>query len=272
MTQNTIYYWPTSYGQNFQVLTTDGSGQLSWQNVSGTGAVMVSGSPSATQVAFWDSQTSITGNPNFTWVTSTLTLTIGGTIVANVFTGPSGATTTIASASGQNILLDPATGKIILGTGDWIETSQGYQIGKSGTQVLREMVPIFGFDLPVKTTTTTAAKVSRDIVSYPLDPCATGTSRVHKLVIRYGSTGTSTLAVATSTAGDYSSTTLTNTGDSSKGTVAIASLDIPTPAGSCTTWTQGTDTTDWWVTIRLNQASTEIMIYQIFLAAFDQIQ
>jgi hypothetical protein len=146
-----------------------------------------------------------------------------------------------------------------------------YPLASSGKQVLREMVPIFGFDLPVKTTTTTAVKISRDIVNYPLNPCDAGTQRVHKLVIRYGSTGTSTLAVATSTDGDYSSTTLANTGDSSKGTVATAQLSIPTPAGSCTGWNQGTDTTDWWVTIRLNQASTEIMIYQIFLAGYDEI-
>jgi hypothetical protein len=167
-------------------------------------------------------------------------------------------------------LIDPATGKVILGIGDWIETSGGYQIGKSGTQVLREMVPIFGFDLPVKTSTTTAAKISRDIVNYPLNPCSAGTNRVHKLVVRYGSTGTSTIAIATAS-GEYASTTLSNTGDSSKGTVATVELSIPTPAGSCTTWTQGTDTTDWWVTIRLNQASTEIMIYQIFLAGYDEV-
>jgi hypothetical protein len=271
MTTSTIYYWPIDYGTNNYVLTTDGAGNLSWKSVSGAGGVDTFGLPQPNQVAFFYDGDTITGSSNFTFSTTTNTLTIGGTIVANSFTGPSGATTTLSSASGQNILIDPATGKVILGTGDWIETSQGYQIGKSGTQVLREMVPIFGFDLPVKTSTTTAAKISRDIVSYPLNPCEPGSTRVHKLVVRYGSTGTSTIAIATSTAGDYSSATLAPTGATSTGSVATVQLSIPTPADSCTTWTQGTDTTDWWVTIRLNQASTEIMIYQIFLAGYDEI-
>ena len=270
MTQNTIYYWPTDYGTNNYVLTTDGTGVLTWRSVSGVGGVDVYGTPQANQVAFFFDGDTITGSSNFTFSTTTNTLTIGGTVVANLFTGPSGATTTIGSDTGQNILLDPDTGRVILGSGDWLETSQGYQIGKSGTQVLREVVPIFGFDLPVKTSTTTATKISRDIVSYPLNPCFSGTSRVHKLVIRYGSTGTSTIAIATS-GGEQASTTLSNTGDSSKGTVATAQFSIPTPAGSCTTWSQGTDTTDWWVTIKLNQSSTEIMIYQIFLAGYDEV-
>jgi len=197
-------------------------------------------------------------------------LTIGGTIVANTFTGPSGATTTLSSASGQNILIDPATGKVILGTGDWIETSGGYQIGKTGTQVLREMVPIFGFDLPVKTATTTYVKISRDIVNYPLNPCATGTTRVHKLVIRYGATATSTWQVATSSGG-YAEITVPPTGATSTGSVYTIQTDIPTPSGICTGWTQGTETDDWWVRMKLN-ATGEIMIYQIFLAGYDQIQ
>ena len=266
---STTYSWPAP-PPSTRVLVSDPSGNLSWQTVSGVGALSKTGTISPGYVAFFVDEYTLTGTSNFIWSTTTNTLTIGGTIVANTFTGPSGATTTLSSASGQNILIDPATGKVILGTGDWIETSGGYQIGKTGTQVLREMVPIFGFDLPVKTATTTYVKISRDIVNYPLNPCATGTTRVHKLVIRYGATATSTWQVATSSGG-YAEITVPPTGATSTGSVYTIQTDIPTPSGICTGWTQGTETDDWWVRMKLN-ATGEIMIYQIFLAGYDQIQ
>ena len=327
MSSNLTFSWPADYGGANYVLTTDGSGNLIWQSVSGVGGLTGSGTQNrlakwtATQslgtagiqdtstgliITLTDATTTISNNltvsgtgrhsfdgildPNqvdaFTLIgnitgSGTPSITGIGTFagniaqLANYLQAPTvknvGGNLTLQTETSGDIILHPASGKILLGANDWIETSQGYQIGKSGTQVLREMVPIFGFDLPVKTTTTTAAKISRDIVNYPLNPCSAGTNRVHKLVIRYGSTGTSTIAIATAS-GEYASTTLSNTGDSSKGTVATVALSIPTPTGSCTSWTQGTDTTDWWVTIRLNQASTEIMIYQIFLAGYDEIQ
>jgi len=272
MTTTTVYYWPTDYGTNNYVLTTDGSGQLYWRNVTGTGAVLVSGSPQAGQVSFWVDSSTITGSSNFTWSTSTNTLTINGaltvsgTSTANLFTGPSGATTTIISD--QDILLDPATGKVVLGSSDWIETASGYQIGKTGTQVLKEMAPIMGFDLPVRTATSGTVTISRTIESYPFSSCAAGTSRVHKLVIRYGSMGTTTWEIATS-GGPVATFTVPATNSTASGTVYTYQVTIPTPTGSCTGWSQGTDTDDWWV--RVSPSSNDTMIYQIFLAAYDQI-
>jgi hypothetical protein len=266
MSQNTLYYWPANYGTSGYVLTTDGAGQLSWQNVTGTGAVI--GTGAAGQVTYWTGVSSVAGDAGLTYDAGNDKLTIAGSLVTPLISYAGNLT---IQTSAGNIVLDPYSDIVQLATSTYIKTNTGYEIGKSGTQVLREVVPIFGFDLPVKTTTTTAAKISRDIVNYPLNPCGAGTSRVHKLVIRYGSTGTSTLAVATTTGADYSSTTLSNTGATSTGSVVIATTTIPIPTGDCTTWSQGQDTTDWWVTIRLNQASTEIMIYQIFLAGYDQI-
>lgn len=260
---NTTYTWPGTVVAG-RVLTTDGSGNLSWATIGGVGGI--SGGGTAGQVAFFDDATSITGTNNFTWSTTTNTLTITGTIVGSTFTGPSGATTTIASASGQNILLDPASGKIILGSSDYIQTASGYEIGKTGTQELREMIPIMGFDLPVWTATTSYVQISRTIVNYPFSPCVAGTTRIHKLVVRYGSTATSTWQIATSTEITFPSTNATSTGS-----VYTAEIEIPTPSGACTTWSQGTDTTDWYVKMKLD-SSGEIMIYQIFLAAYDQIQ
>jgi hypothetical protein len=207
--------------------------------------------------------------------TATATLSLGGNLTQNTTIGLNNYNLLFNLTSGgtSEKFAVQVDGSDILTIGDngVIYFKTNYPLAQTGKQVLREMVPIFGFDLPVKTTTTTAAKISRNIVTYPLNPCDAGTQRVHKLVIRYGSTGTSTLAIATTTGADYSSTTLSNTGATSTGSVVTATTTIPTPAGSCTGWNQGTDTTDWWVTIRLNQASTEIMIYQIFLAGYDQL-
>jgi len=131
------------------------------------------------------------------------------------------------------------------------------------------MGPIMGFDLPVKTATSGTVTISRTIEKYPFSSCATGTSRVHKLVIRYGAAGTTTWAVATST-GAYTSFDLPPTTATSSGAVYIAATDIPTPTGSCTGWTQTSNTDDWWVTV--SPSSNEIMIYQVFLAGYDEIQ
>jgi hypothetical protein len=243
----------TSAGTDYYILTGAGSAAPTWRAIN--------------QLVFATNGLTLTG-------TATATIALGGNLTQDTTIGlnnynllfnlTSGGTAEkfAVQVSGSDILVVNDQGQILY--------KNTYPLASSGKQVLREMVPIFGFDLPVKTTTTTAVKISRDIVSYPLNPCESGASRVHKLVVRYGSTGTSTIAIATS-GGEQASSTLPNTNSTSTGSVATVPLSIPTPAGNCSTWTQGTDTTDWWVTIRLNQASTEIMVYQIFLAGYDQL-
>lgn len=152
----------------------------------------------------------------------------------------------------------------------WFKSENtGYPIAQTGKQILKEVVPIFGFDLPVKTATTSYVKISRDIVNYPLNACESGTQRVHKLVIRYGAVTSTAWQIATST-GSVSTFTLPSTGATSTGSVQTVEVTIPTPSGSCTAWSQGTDTDDWWV--RVNPNGEDLMIYQIFLAGYDQIQ
>ena len=254
------------------VLYADGGGNLT-NTSAGTDYYILTGAGSAAPT--WRTISQLISATNGLTATGTaqLTLKLGGTLTENtqinlsdynlLFNLTSGGTSEkfAVQVGGSDILVVNDSGQIYY---------RNYPLAYTGKEVLREMVPIFGFDLPVKTTTTTAVKISRDIVSYPLNPCESGASRVHKLVVRYGSTGTSTIAIATS-GGEQASSTLPNTNSTSTGSVATVPLSIPTPAGNCSTWTQGTDTTDWWVTIRLNQASTEIMVYQIFLAAYDQL-
>ncbi|RLF06264.1 MAG: hypothetical protein DRJ60_04575 [Thermoprotei archaeon] len=263
MTQSTLYYWPADYGTNNYVLTTDGSGQLAWTSLSGVGGIDTYGSPAAQQVAFFYDSDTIMGDSSFTWSTSTDTLTIAGTIVADTFT--SNATTTIQSASGYGILLDPNSGVISLGSGDYIRTASGYEIGKAGKQVLREMIPVFGFDLPAQTATTSYVQFSRTIEDYPFPAADAGATRIHKFIIRYAdatTTASTTWRVYNETVGTTTATfevPATASTNLDKGEVYITSnVAIPT------------NTDDW--RLDLLTPGTAIRVYQIFLAAYDQIQ
>ena len=67
---------PVNDGATDQVLTTDGSGNLSW---AAGGEVFITGTPSDGQVTVWTSGTNIEGDAALTFDTSTDTLSIGAT-------------------------------------------------------------------------------------------------------------------------------------------------------------------------------------------------
>jgi hypothetical protein len=273
------YIWPAAPPESGYILTSDTSGNLSWV-AAGTGGI---GDITAVgDCASGDCFTGISGST--LWFKSGSyagALTIAALSANATYTLPAVpagtyyftlATTTFPAGY---IAFWGNDGNVITGSdtlvisGNSILYRNQYPLAASGKQVLREMVPIFGFDLPVKTATTSYVQISRTIVNYPLNPCESGTSRVHKLVIRYGATATSTWQVATSSGG-YAELTVPPTGATSTGSVYTISTSIPTPSGSCTGWNQGTETDDWWVRMKLN-ATGEIMIYQIFLAGYDQL-
>ncbi len=244
-------YGHLAAGSPYQVLTSGGAAAPVWRNIS--------------DLVFADN-----GLTRSTGVTTTLTL--GGSLIQNttISLGNYNMVFSLATGGGQ-FQVATSGGPVLSVTPDErILFKNSYPIAQAGKQVLREMVPIFGFDLPAKTTTTTYTQISRTIVNYPLNPCYSGTSRVHKLVIRYGATATSSWQVATSTTGGYAPFLLSPTNSTSTGSVYTATTDIPTPSGACTLWSQGTETEDWWVQMKLDY-SGEIIIYQIFLAGYDQI-
>jgi len=308
MTTTTIYYFPPNYGGPNYVLTTDGSGNLIWQSVSGVGGL--TGSGTQNRLAKWTATQSL-GDASIldNATTVIITLTNATTTISNVldpnqvdaftlignitgsgapnitgigtFAGniaqlaqylqvptvqSDNATLTLKTLTSGDIILDPASGKILLGANDWIETSQGYQIGKSGTQVLREMIPIMGFDLPFRcgNACNTATTVSRTIEDYPFSPAATGATRVHKFVIRYADTGTTTSSTwivynETDAATTATFTVPATNSDLAKGKVYITgNVNIP-PAGK-----------KWHLKLQTPSGMT-IQVYQIFLAAYDQI-
>jgi hypothetical protein len=174
----------------------------------------------------------------------------------------------IQSGGGSDITIDSASGKIVLGAGDYIVTNSGYEIGKAGTEILRQMIPIFGFDLPAQTATTSYVKISRTIDDYPFPPAATGTVRVHKFVVRYTDNlplaSSTNWRVATTTGSAFSSFNLPGRNDSSLANgLATTTQDVNIP----------TDGTDWWLEVKSQEPydTYKIKVFQIFLAAYDKI-
>lgn len=196
--------------------------------------------------------------------TSTITLRLGGALTE---------TTTITQGA-FNMIFD------MTGTGDFIVRDTGvdlftvtddgrvlfrtHLLAGTGKQVLREMIPILGFDLPVQTATTSFVAISRIIEDHPFSPAETGTTRVHKFVIRY--------ADATTTAStDWRVWNVT-------GATTTASFSVPpTPSTNIeagrahvTGSVAIPPTTDDW-RLELRTPGTAIRVFQVFLAAYDEM-
>lgn len=261
MTTTTTYYWPTAYGNDNYVLTTDSSGNLSWKSATGTGAIIAQGTPQEGQVSYFVDANTLAGTSTFTFSTSTQKLTLGGGLVTPLI--EYAGQLEIRTTGSGDILLNPASDIVQLATSTYIRTQAGYEIGKAGTQVLREMIPILGFDLPVQTATTSYVKISKDLENYPFQSAATGTTRVHKLVFRYAASTTATIdwRVSTTTGQTYSSSTLPQP----------ASEDLEKGDAYVTTTTIPSDGTDWWLDVKTINVPDVVRIFQIFLAAYDQI-
>ena len=194
--------------------------------------------------------------------TSTLSIDSSGAIIVNV----TGADLTLKTTTSGNIILDPA-GTIMLE-------------GETGSSdIIQGLVPIFGFDIPAKHTMQAVENfvtVSRTIVDYPFADIAaapTGTTRHHKLIIRYAADDASTWRVYDETdvaiEGAEFGLAATGAGSLEKGEVVIeddtASFDIPDGADS---------DHDWHLEVKMiapAEAGDAIMIYSIFLAAYDTI-
>jgi hypothetical protein len=281
-------YWSdanTVAAEQYLSVSRGGTGKGSWTQ---WGVLYADGSTSLNNVATSTTYAILTANnaaaPSWRTISDLVSvsngLTANGTTQLSIKLGGTLTENTTIALAGYDMIFN------LTGTGDFRIQNNGsdvfvvndsgqilyknsYPLAQTGKQVLREMVPIFGFDLPVKTATTSYIQISRTIVNYPLNPCESGASRVHKLVIRYGATASSTWQVATSSTG-YTEVTVPSTGATSTGSVYTISTSIPTPSGSCTGWNQGTETDDWWVRMKLN-GTGEIMIYQIFLAGYDEL-
>jgi hypothetical protein len=255
----------TSWTQ-WGVLYADGSTSLNNVATSTTYAILTANS-SATPS--WRTISELISATNGLTATGTtqLTLKLGGTL---------SEPTTIALSSYDLIFKLTGTGNFRVqnaaGTDTLVVNDSGqilyktYPLAQTGKQVLREMAPIMGFDLPFRCANAcnTATTVSRTIEDYPFSAAETGATRVHKFVIRYADTGTTTPSTwivynetdATTTA---TFTVPATNSDLAKGKVYITSnVSIP---GSGKRWH-----------LRLQTPSgMTIQVYEIYLAAYDQL-
>ena len=235
-------------GTTSQILTSGGTGAPTWTNI----ADLVTATNGLTKSG-----------------TTNLTLKLGGTL---------GEDTTI-DAGGYNMIFN-LTGtagdfKVQNGGTDIFTVSHDgtiyfktYPLAVSGKQVLREMIPIFGFDLPAQTASTSYVTVSRTIQGYPFSSPSAGSTRIHKLVIRYADD----LPTASST--DWKVDDITNSASSTTFTVPGCN-DSSLAAGKTKiiTVTVPTNNDSWKLETKIPSAQSgkKIRIFQIFLAAYDQM-
>jgi len=196
---------------------------------------------------------------------SPLTIKLGGTLSENTTISQgnfdmvfdlTGSGDFKVQDAGSDLFTVTADGRILFKT--------GYPIAESGKQVLREMIPILGFDLPVQTASTSYVKISKTLENYPFSSTPSGANRVHKLIFRYAASTTNPIIwrVSTSTGQTYSSSTLPVPSSTSleQGNAYITTTTIPT------------DGTDWWLDIRTQDSADVVRVFQIFLAAYDELQ
>jgi hypothetical protein len=238
----------TTAGNTYQILTANTGAAPTWRNI----ADLITATNGLTSAG-----------------TTQLTLKLGGTLTENttinlnnynfLFNLASGGTAEkfAVQVGGSDILVVNDQGQILY---------KNYPLAQTGKQVLREMIPIMGFDLPFRcgNACNTATTVSRTIEDYPFSAPETGATRVHKFVIRYADTGTTTPSTwivynetdATTTA---TFTVPATNSDLAKGKVYITgNVSIP-GAGK-----------KWHLRLQTPSGMT-IQVYQIFLAAYDQL-
>lgn len=183
----------------------------------------------------------------------------------------------LSSGGSGDLTLDAASGDVIIAGSDNLlvggnisSTETPAAIRKSGELILREMVPIFGFDLPAQTASQGFVTTTREIEDYPFAPAIADTTRVHKLIIRYAdatTTASSTWRIWNTTTGATTSSftiPASASTDLEKGEVYIKTVTIPT------------NTDDWKLDVTTAEndtpgTGTNTRIYQIFLAAYDQV-
>jgi len=160
---------------------------------------------------------------------------------------------TIKSANNKDIVLDAGTGTIML-------KSQ-----LAGDDIIQNIIPILGFDLPAQTLSATYKTVSRVLEDDPFAAAPTGTTRKYKFIIRYAdklTAGTSSWSICPAATLDadcaetftvpYSTTT-----DLDKGNVFTTGFITPTAY-------------PWRLSVKTD-GTNHIRVYQVFLAAYDQV-
>lgn len=187
---------------------------------------------------------------------------------------------TVSSGGSGDLVLDSASGYVstsdrIFSRGGFETTSTDATIRKKGEEIVRGVVPIFGFDLPARCKTscvpgtyvTITRVVENDDDIFP-EPYS-GTTRKYRFAIRYADATTTaasrtTWQIATSSNATYvSQFTLPPTGsaDLTKGFATTTSnITLPT-------------TDDWFLRVTLGGSGNyELQVYDVMLIGVDEVQ
>ncbi len=141
-------------------------------------------------------------------------------------------------------------------------------VRKSGEEVFREIVPISRYDIPAQTSTTTYFRISKYFAVNPLasTPAALpGSTRVYKLIVKFADN----LPTATSTDWRIYRQAAATTSDTF--TLAGQNMSSLTEGIATTTETLTIPDADWQVEVKLRSPDYSLRIFQLFLAAYDQI-
>jgi len=244
---STTAYARLAAGAVNQILTSGGAAAPSWKNIADLITV----------------QNGLTASG-----TTQLTIQLGGAL----------ATTTTITQGGFDMVFN------LTGTGDFKVQNAGtdiftvtddgrilfktYPLAQSGKEILRAMAPVFGFDLPAQTATTSFVQISKTIQDYPFSnvSTSTGATMIHKFSIRI-SAATTTASTSWRVFNETTNATVTTfdvvlnqSTDIEKGQVYISPVEVTIP----------TTTDDWRLDMKTN--GNTVRVFQIFLAAYEKLQ
>lgn len=227
-------------------------------NGNGTGTIRLADS-STGNIEFFGASNFIDSSGNFT---------IGGNFTLSGTAITANGELTVSSGGTSDLILDSASGTIELATGDSLETSGGYDL--TSGNVFREVQPIFGFDVPVRCSTScedpTFQTVSRTIETYDFPTAYMGTTRQHNLTIRYAddkTTGSTNWRVYNDTAAAVADTftvPASPTANLDAGAVYTTG-DVAIP----------TNGDDWHLEVAVPATGDTVQVYQVFLGTYDAI-
>jgi len=159
--------------------------------------------------------------------------------------------------SQEDLVLDAGSGAVRIAEGDILYVD-GIALGGEGRLI--GIVPIFGFDFPAQTATTSYIRISRTLENYPFPPSATGTTRVHRLVVRYTDNLPTTLATDWRVTNGVTHFHFTLPGSNNPGLDAGQAIITP-PVGI--------PAPPWRLEVKNPAVGNKIRVFQIFLLGFD---
>jgi len=174
----------------------------------------------------------------------------------------------ISVTSNGTTFFDSSSGKIQAATSTIFYTANGHPIRKSGEEILRTAVPIFLYDFPAQTASTSYVKISKHFAStseISLPEAMEGTARVYRLAIKYIDD------IATSAFSDWRIVNQASTTIYATTILAGKNMNTFKEGVPYITKLLNIPDNDWQVEVKVPSGKT-IRIFNIFLLVFDQIQ